>query len=254
MLAKGELPDISEVGFKVYSHTDEDGMLLYIFSIIGTHSRKCVEICAGNGKECNSANLIINHGWHGLLVDGNKKLVREGIKFYRKNPNTYAFPPKFANAWVTQENVNSIIGENGFKGEIDLLIIDLDSTDYWIWKAIDVVDPRVVIVEYQDILGPDLSVTVPYSDSFDAKDYPTTRNLPNYCGASLKAFVKLGKLKGYRLVGCNRYGYNAFFIKEELFCKEIPEKDIRECFIHPKVHWGMRERFPTVKDLPWREV
>ena len=79
--------NINEAGFKVFSQTDEDGILLYIFSIIGTTNKRSVEICAGDGIECNTANLIINHGWNGLLLDGDEALVRTGIDYYNNNPN-----------------------------------------------------------------------------------------------------------------------------------------------------------------------
>lgn len=248
------LPPLSQVGFKAFSQADEDGILLYIFSIIGAKSKKAVEICAGNGIECNAANLIINHGWHGLLIDGNEAVVKSGIEFYQENPHTYVYPPTFVHAWITRDNVNEVITKHGFEGEVDLLSIDMDGVDYWIWNAINSIDPKVVIVEYQDIIGPDKALTVPYNDSFNAYEYPMTLGMPNFCGASLAAFVKLAKTKGYRLVGCNRYGYNAFFIKNPLGEKEIPEIDINDCFQHPKVLWGMKERFPTVKDFPWVEV
>jgi hypothetical protein len=117
----GTLPGLSQVGFKAFSQTDEDGILLYIFSIIGAVNKKSVEICAGNGIECNTANLIINHGWHGLLVDGNDVLVKQGIEFYKRNPHTYTYPPMFAHSHITRNNVNDIIRKNGFEGEIDLL-------------------------------------------------------------------------------------------------------------------------------------
>jgi hypothetical protein len=210
------LPGIDRIGFKMFSQSDEDGILLYIFSIIGVTNKQCVEICAGNGIECNTANLIINHGWHGLLVDGNASYVKTGIRFYEKNANTYVFPPTFVHSWITRDNVNEVIRNHGFKGEIDLLSIDLDGVDYWIWKSIIAIEPRVVVVEYQDIIGPDKAITVPYDDNFDAYKFPTTRNMPNFCGASLAAFVKLANTKGYRLVGCNRYGFNAFFIKKPI--------------------------------------
>ena len=230
-LAESEdvLPDLSEVGFKAFSQTDEDGILLYIYSIIGTVNRKSVEVCAGNGIECNTANLIINHGWHGLLVDGNETLVKHGQNFYQTNPHTYVYPPKFVHAWITRDNINRVIRNNGFEGEIDLLSIDMDGVDYWIWEAIEVIEPRVVVAEYQDIIGPEKALTVPYSDDFYAYEYPTTLGMPNFCGASLPAFTKLAKTKGYRLVGCNRYGYNAFFIRNPICENEIPEISIKEC-------------------------
>jgi hypothetical protein len=248
------LPGLGQVGFKAYSQTDEDGILLYVFSIIGTTNKQSVEVCAGNGIECNTANLIVHHGWHGLLVDGSQNRIRLGQAFYRHNPSTSVYPPVLVQAWITRDNVNEVISTNGFEGEIDLLSIDMDGVDYWIWQAIHVIKPRVVVVEYQDIIGPDRAWTVPYRDDFDAFEYPTTRGSPNYCGASLPALVKLAREKGYRLVGCNRLGYNAFFIRDPIGERELPGIDLRECFKHPRVLQDMRERFPTVRDLPWVEV
>ena len=103
--------------------------------------------------------MIINHGWHGLLVDGNASYVKTGIRFYEKNANTYVFPPTFVHSWITRDNVNEVIRNHGFKGKIDLLSIDLDGVDYWIWKSIIAIEPRVVVVEYQDIIGPDKAIT-----------------------------------------------------------------------------------------------
>jgi hypothetical protein len=248
------LPSLAEVGFKVNSQTDEDGILLYLFALLGVGQKTAIELCAGSGEECNTANLILNHGWCALLVDGNEALVSRGREYFSKHPNTFVHPPQFTHAWVTRDSVNDLIRANGFQGEVDLLSLDLDGVDYWIWKSIDVVQPRVVVLEYQDILGPERSVTVPYSDDFDYRRYPTTRGMPNYCGASLSAFVKLGRAKGYRFVGCNRLGYNAFFVKDELARDLIPEASVESCFRHPKVRWGMSERFPSVRDFPWIEV
>jgi hypothetical protein len=248
------LPRFADVGFRVFSQTDEDGILLYIFALVGAANKTAVEICAGDGIECNSANLILNHGWHALLVDGNARLVKKGREFYRKHRSTFIHPPRVEHAWVTRGGVNALLRQNGFEGEIDLLSLDLDGVDYWIWEAIEAVTPRVVVVEYQDIVGPERALTVPYSDDFDAYKHPKTDGMPNFCGASLPAFVKLGNRKGYRLVGCNRYGYNAFFVRRGLGEAELPEIPVADCFRHPKVLQGMKERFPTVKDYPWVEV
>jgi hypothetical protein len=251
--ANGPLPAFRDVGFKAYSQTDEDGILLFIFSVIGTTNKTSVEICAGNGIECNTANLIINHGWTGLLMDGNSELVRQGKRFYEKNPGTYVDPPVFACNWIKRNNVNELVSENGFAGEIDLLSLDLDGVDYWIWEAIEVISPRVVVLEYLDIVGPDRALTVPYADDFSAWQHPVTGGMPNFCGASLPAFVKLARRKGYRLVGCNRSGFNAFFVKNNVggTLREIPVKD---CFTNRKTILGMKDRWPTVKDHPWVEV
>lgn len=248
------LPSLPEVGFKVHSQTDEDGILLFIFSVIGTVNKTAVELCAGNGIECNSANLVIHHGWHALLMDGNPVNVVQGTRFYRDCSKTYVFPPKFVHAWITRDNINDLITGAGFEGPIGLLTIDMDGVDYWILDAIDCVEPMVIVVEYQDILGPEKVITVPYREDFAGFGSHTTDNMPDYCGASLMAFVTLLEKRGYRLVGTNNLGFNAFFVKNGIGDSLIPAVDPATCFSHPKVLWGMKERFPKVRDLPWQEV
>lgn len=247
----GPMPKFHDVEFRSYSQNGEDGILLYIFSVIGTETKRAVEIGAGNGIQCNSANLIVNHGWTGLLLDGNENLVAQGQAFYRRCPDTFCWPPTLLKTWVTAENVNSLVSDNGFQGEIDLLSLDLDGVDYWIWKALDVVNPRCVVLEFQDVWGPDKAVTVPYSPDFVADG---TEAGPEYFGASLAAFTKLARTKGYRLVGSIRYGFNAFFIRDGIGEDVFSEVPVSECLQHPKVKDSVKYRLPKVIDRDWVEV
>lgn len=233
-----------------HSQTNEDDILRSLFAKAGTTSKRSVEICAGDGIQCNSARLIINDGWEGLLVDGDERLIKRGRRFHERMRSRASF----VHAWVTRDTVNALVASHGFTGEIDLLSLDLDGVDYWIWKALDVIAPRIVVLEYQDILGPERSWTVPYSDDFSARHYPMTKGAPNYAGASLRAFVTLGQHKGYRLVAINESGYNAFFVRNDVGADILPAIDIRDCFNHPHNIMGAAVRFPTVKDLPWVDV
>jgi hypothetical protein len=254
MQANVTLPSMEEVGFRVFSENDEDGILLFIFSVIGVTNKKVIDLGAASISNSNTANLIVNHGWVGMLIDGNYETLKGGKEFYYYCPDTRNFPPTLVHAWITAENVNGIISEHGFSGEIDLLSIDLDGVDYWIWKAIDCVDARVVVIEYQDIIGPEKSLTVPYDPDFKGKNYEVNRGVGNYSGASLPALVKLAREKGYRLVGCNRYGYNAFFVRAGIAEEYLQEITIESCFRHPKVVRGMKERFPRVENMEWKKV
>ncbi len=115
---------------------------------------------------------------------------------------------KVVESRVTAENVNTLFERAGFAGEIDLLSIDIDYNDYWVWKAIDIVKPRVVVIEYNATLRPPLSLVVPYVPA-------VIWNGTSYFGASLEALVRLGGSKGYRLVGCTISGVNAFFVRDD---------------------------------------
>ena len=222
-----DLPDFRDVEFRCYSQNGEDGILLYLFSVLGTTNRKVVEICAGDGIECNAANLIVNHGWHGLLLDGSADHVAQGTQFYAKGKNTWIAPPKFVHAWVTADNVNSLVEDHGFAGEIDLLSLDMDGNDYWILNSLlDRIQPRVVVFEFNPYCGPERSLTISYEPDFRL-DLSVQ---PYRCGASLPAFVKLGQRKGYRLVGVQSLGFNAFFVRQGLGEQLVPTRSARECF------------------------
>jgi len=215
MRQRAPLPSFDDVGFRAYSQTDEDGILLYIFSLIGMGNRMAVEVCANSGIECNSANLIINHGWRGLLFDGDEKAIQQGRRHYAASRDTWIFPPTFVHAWVERENINDLIRDNGFGSDIDLLTIDIDGMDYWMWEAIDCCTPRVVVVECQCMFAPDAAVSVPYQRDF-------VYSGDHYCGASLGAFVKLGRKKGYRFVGLNSRRFNAFFVHDSVGRDVLP--------------------------------
>lgn len=226
---KRPLPSFRDIGFRNFSQFEEDGILLFLFAILGTTNRKAVEICAGDGIEANIANLLVYHGWHGYFVDGNAKNVERGNIFYRNCRETVIIPPIFEHAWVDTDTVNDLLLRNGFEGEVDLFSLDMDGVDYWIWKALTAIRPRVVVVEYNSGLGPDLALTVPYRRDFVSSQ----ESFPFYMGASLNAFVKLGKEKGYRLVGCNSEGFNGFFVREDIAGDLLPEVSPEECINVP---------------------
>lgn len=241
-----------QVAADVFSSSGEDGILTHILSHIGEGPRRCVDLGAGSIDGSNVADLIVNHGFEGLLIDADATGLERAASFYRNS--TAKHQPVIVNSLVTAENANDLIKQHGFQGEIDVLSIDLDGIDYWIWKAIDAVEPRVLVVEYQDILGPDRSWTVPYQPDFSVGDYEVNQDLNNYCGASLRAFARLSEERGLRLVGCNRGGWNAFFVRRGLGDAELPEATVEGCFRFAWNEYGMAERFPLVANMPWEEV
>lgn len=249
-LLKGDkLPDWRDTGFRVFSQSDEDGLLLYIFSLIGFSNRLLLDVASGSPYGGNSTNLIVNWGFNGLLVENNNKLINRTVSFYSRHPDAQLYPPKTRRAWITVENINQIIAEEGVSGEIDLFSLDVDGIDYWLWKGLEVISPRVVVVEYQDMFFAEESVTVPYKPDFNRFAVH-----PDFFGASLAAFAKLANIKGYRLVGCNRYGYNAFFIRNDLAQNILPEVSVDSCLVHPKILEGCINKRSNAAHLLWEVV
>jgi len=225
---------LKDTGFRVYSQFEEDGLLLFIFSVLGMSKKTFIEIGSDDGVNSNSANLYFNFGWHGLFVDGNPKSIKRGEKFFSKYPHTWFYKPTFKQALVKRENVNQIISDAGFSGEIGLLSIDIDGNDYWVWDAISQVEPQVVIIETHNEFGLE-NIVVPYDPNYF---YPGKH--PIYHGASPIAMTNLANKKGYRLVGANDLGSNFIFIKNGLVDSYIPEVSVESVLQHPSVTEGQK--------------
>jgi hypothetical protein len=214
-------------GFKVYSQHDEDGIIQEIFRRIGTSNRTFVEFGVETGVECNTAKLLIE-GWRGLWIEANAQACKSIAAMF--DPALRDRSLTLKQSLVTAENINTLIRGAELSGEIDLLSIDVDFNDYWIWKAVEIVKPRVVAIEYNAGLRPPLSLTVPYQPSHSGGG-------TNFFGASLEALVRLGLVKGYRIVGCNISGSNAFFVREDLCADHFIEPATAEEHYEPPRHF-----------------
>ena len=214
-------------GFKIYSQHDEDGIIQEIFRRIGVATSSFIEFGVETGVECNTAKLLIE-GWRGLWIEANAQSCKGITSIF----DTFLKDQRLVvrQSHVTAENINQLIGAGGLKGEVDLLSIDIDFNDYWVWKAIEVVTPRVVVIEYNAGLRPPLSVTVPYQPNRSADG-------TNFFGASLAALVRLGEAKGYRIVGCNISGSNAFFVRSDLCADHFVEPATAEEHYEPPRHF-----------------
>jgi hypothetical protein len=131
---------------------------------------------------------------------------------------------------ITRENINGVIAAAGFSGPIGLLHIDIDGNDYWVWKAINIVQPTIVIVEYNSVFGSKYAVSVPYDPTFNR----TQAHYSNlFWGASLKAYCQLANEKGYSFVGSNSAGNNAYFVKTECL-GDIRAVDVETGYVESK--------------------
>lgn len=208
----GPLPKLADAGFRVFSQFEEDGYLLYLAAVLELEPRTFVDIGSSDGINSNCANLAINLGWHGLFIDGNEGAISAGRQFYANHPDTSLHPPIFSHAFIKAENINDLISCAGIRGRIGIVSIDLDGNDCWVWKALEVVSPAVVIIETHIEFGMG-NIAVPYDPEYF---YPGKH--PDYHGASAGAMVSLARKKGYRLVGANRYGFNLIFVRNDHCC------------------------------------
>ena len=192
---------------KIYSQAGEDGIIAEIFRRIGTTTKDFVEFGSGDGRENNTVSLLTTQGWKGLWIEGDNEAVSRARQAFADYVG--AGKLRVDSAFITAENIETLFRDAKVSPEFDLLSVDIDRNDYYVWQGIRQFRPRVAVVEYNAIFPPDVAWVVPY-------DPAAWWDLTSRAGASLGALEQLGREKGYELVGCSLSGVNAFFVRADL--------------------------------------
>jgi hypothetical protein len=204
-----QVKELRDSEFKVSSQWGEDGIIQHLLKNIKIDRNIFVEFGVQDYTESNTRFLLANNNWSGMVIDGSE----EYIKFIKNDPLYWRYNLKAVNSFITSENINNILADNGITGEIGLLSVDIDGNDYWVWQAINVVNPAIVVAEYNSRFGPSRALSTPYDPAFVRSNAHYSMI---YYGTSLKALCLLAEQKGYDLVGCNSAGNNAFFVRKDL--------------------------------------
>lgn len=208
--------DLRDYEFKVYSQWGEDGIIDQLINRIVIENKVFVEFGVESYTEANTIFLLKHRHWSGLVIDGspdNIDSIRRGNVFWRYDLLADC-------SFITKDNINAIIQRNGIAGDIGLLSVDIDGNDYWVWDAIDVIQPRIVVAEYNSLFGPTAAISTPYQGNF----YRTDAHQSNmYYGASISALNHLATKRGYSLVAGNSAGNNVFFVRTDILGSLKPQ-------------------------------
>jgi len=208
--ARKIIANIQEVEFRVSSQWGQDGIIDWLIERAGIPftAQTFIEFGVDTYRQSNTRFLLQNRNWRGLIMDGHPA-VNDAVK---RDGLAWRYDLTVRAAFITRENINDLISDAGFGGEIGLLSIDIDGSDYWVWEALHSVHPIICICEYNAVFGDVHPICTPYDQHFSRrKAHPS--NL--YFGASIAAIRSLAAKKGYRFVGTNSAGNDAFFVRED---------------------------------------
>jgi hypothetical protein len=239
--------------FRVYSQFGEDGIIQYLIRSIPIPTPVFVEFGVQDYKESNTRFLLLNNNWTGLVMDSSAT----GVSAIRNDYPYYRHTLRAVQAFIDRENINDLITANGVSGDIGLLSIDIDGNDYWVWEVLEAISPRIVICEYDNLLGCERAVVSPYDRTFEKLKAHYSFL---YGGASLPALERLARKKGYVLVGSNSAGNNAFFVRNDVL-GSIPPVTARETYVRALYRFsrdqrgkmtflGSEEGLTLIADLP----
>ncbi|MBV9147168.1 MAG: hypothetical protein JO065_14720 [Acidobacteria bacterium] len=248
--------NLREVGFKVFSQWDEDGIIQYLISKLPIENETFIEFGVENYEESNTRFLLLNNHWRGMVMDARGP----DVSYIRRDRIYWQYDLRAMQAWITRENINELLRSSGFSEDLGLMSIDIDGNDYWIWESIDSFRPRIMIIEYNSLFGLE-PIVVPYQDRFNR----TAAHYSNlYYGASLGALQCLAKRKEYLLLGSNIWGHNAFFVRQDI-AAGFQEVDLSRAYVESRFRESRdksgnlsylrgKERLEPIKHLPVTNV
>jgi hypothetical protein len=191
---------LADFGANVYSQNGEDGILAKIFSLIGTTTKVSVEFGAWDGfYYSNTASLWAKQDWEGVLIELDAGRFKELVE------NTRKYKCRCIHAKVEGTGANTlenILRRESVNSGIDLLSIDIDGDDYYVFQSLSALKPRVVVCEYNPTIPPLMELVAEPG---------------NYFGCSPMSLTKLAEEKGYKLAAVTLC--NCIFVRQEEFSK-----------------------------------
>lgn len=208
--------------FQVFSQWGEDGIIQYLTQNLDIQHKTFVEFGVETFHEANCRFLMQKDFWAGLVIDGSAKnitRIKQSNFFWRHNLTA-------VEAFISRDNIAELIKSAPFL-DIGILSIDIDGVDYFVLESLGHIRPSIIIVEYNGLFGSTAKVSVPYKADF----FRTLEHYSNlYYGASIAAFDHLLSERGYRLVGGNAAGNNAFFVRSDLLNDKIRAVGVADTF------------------------
>jgi hypothetical protein len=204
LMTRSMPPDVPMAAYElsVFSQNGEDGVLYEVCRRLDP-PRTFVEFGIETGVQGNCVLLADVFGWGGLFIESSTDCYEALAMKYPAGGKV-----RTLNAPVTPENVEALFAQADVPSEFGILSIDIDGNDYWVWKAVELWHPWVVVIEFNPLLTSGEALVQPYTTERWANSW--------FFGASITALERLGESKGYRLIYVDLAGVNAFFIRSEL--------------------------------------
>jgi hypothetical protein len=258
IIKKNDYKSLVDLEFKVFSQFGDDGIIQYLVHNLDLRHKTFVEFGVEDYSESNTRFLLQNNNWSGFVMDGSSNhldKLKSAPWFWKYDLNAQA-------VFVTKENIDNLLARAVLDWEgVDILHIDIDGNDYWVWKEIKL-NPSIVIMEYNSVFGIDRAITIPYESNF----YRTNTHSSNlYWGSSLKALYLLAISKNYVFIGCNSAGNNAYFIRKDKMNDRVREVSLEGGYTKSKyresrdeqgnlTYASTKKRASIIKGLPVFDV
>jgi hypothetical protein len=137
----------ASTGLRIFSNMEEDGIILWLTASLNIQKGTFIDIGSNDCINSNCANLVFNFDWQGTFIDSDSKLLKIGKRAYQLFGKTKELNLQFVEGFLSADNINDILNKYKVNDEVDFISIDIDGNDYTIWQALNVVHPKIVLIE-----------------------------------------------------------------------------------------------------------
>ena len=208
----------------IYSQNGEDGIIEQLIKELNIKNGTFCEFGASNGiASSNTYNLIKNYNFSGIAIEADKIRFTECVKNYKSFPNIMIY-----NGYVlynhSEYNLDKWLEKGNMEKNFDILSIDIDCDDYYVWKNMKNFNPKIVIFEvnsYRDPIFDELPKKPSSQYNIDLLKQQNPGRVA--LGCSFISAIKLGLNKGYIPIS---FTGNVTFVRKDLIhnLKEFPYK------------------------------
>ena len=219
-----QVKSLKDVEFSIFSQFGDDGIIQWLIQNLEIPHKTFIEFGVEDFSESNSRFLMMNDNWSGFVMDGSEL----NIKNLKSSYYYWKYELASKAVFINKDNINDLIQEQEFNREVGLLHIDIDGNDYYIWDEINVIEPIIVIAEFNGIFGKDRPLSVIYDKNFIRNNFHYSNLL---FGSSIKSLYQLAEEKGYSFIGCNSGGNNAYFVRTDKLNDVVKSVSLEDGFI-----------------------
>jgi hypothetical protein len=239
--------------FSGFSQNGEDGILDVLRAQLRARNRYVIEIGASDGLENNSAWMVVADKYGGLLVDGDPAAIARA----RRMLMPASIGVDCRRMFVTRDTIAELRALAWY-ADPDVFSLDIDGMDFWIAEALLAAGlrPRIFVVEFNAVFGPERSVTVEYRPDFV---FTTAHPTALWYGVSINGWRRFFAKHGYRFVTVDQNGVNAFFADPACFDAAFLDGVRGLDFAENRYQWRKfgvpsAEQFKRIADRPLVEI
>jgi len=187
----------------------ENGILNELLMRLNLNNGNLIEFGAHTGEEWSNTIHLLKKGWHGLYIEPERKKLGKLVETSKNYPNM-----RISDISIITENMkyrytgltlDEIIRLFFKDQDVQLISIDIDSYDYYIFKGLEY-RPEVIIIEINAFFPPN----VRYID----------RQRKDIYGTSHLSMLDMAAEKDYHLVACA--GCNHFYVRGDIYRQYEP--------------------------------